>query len=278
MAKYTKVQWQTGMEVTPQVFINADNFQIEQQNIIRRIQVMPCYGLLPESSFNMDISISGNILTITNLVMQAITQQGEIIDMNEQGKEPQKIDLSSYSGETLYIALHYNDAACAEKDTFCVTTDPKKEKSAVVMAKISSNIIDFSYIPPCISINSHQKLVESFEEIRKLTQTIVSQAKEQEKYKPLFLPLSLLELELNAYSAFETPLDLFLMIQKLAHIFKSIIYEVPENTAILLDKTYCHTELYDMIRLLLDSLCELEELSKAPIEAPKIQKIQIAVK
>jgi hypothetical protein len=181
-------------------------------------------------------------------------------------------------GSESYIAVNYNDPVCPEKDTFCITADPNEETSAVVIAKISGNVLDFDYVPPCISINSHHKLLESFEEIRQKTENIVTQIEAQERYKSIFLPFSLYELELKSYSAFEMPADLFLIIKKLAFIFKLNVNEIPEKMGILLNETYCHTEIYNMICLLLDSLCEIEEMTIAPVEAPKIQRIQIAVK
>jgi len=279
MAKYNKINWQKGMEITPQVLINADNFQIEQQNIIRRLQVMPCYGLLPESIFNADISTDGNMLSVSNLVIQAVTPQGEIIDINEQGKEPHRLDLNQYTrGSQFYVALNYNDPVCPEKDTFFVTGEANQKTSAVVIAKISDNIVSLNYIPPCVFINSHHKLLEIFEGIRQKTENIITQIKNQDRYKSTFLPLSLLEFDLKNYSAFETPSDLFSIVKKFVSIFKLNITEIPEKTGILLNETYCHTEIYDRICLLLDSLCEIEEITKAPVEGPKIQKIQIAVK
>jgi hypothetical protein len=274
MAKYNKTNWQTGMEITHEVLINADNFQIEQQNIIRRLQVMPCYGLLPESIFNADLRIDSNVLSIKNLQIQAISPQGELVDMDEQGKEAHRVDLSQYAGDwQAYIALYSNDA---ENVQFCITTDP--QTTAAIIGKISDNIVSSNYIPPCISINSHYKLLESFEEIKQITENIITQISGQERYKSIFLPFSLLALELKSYSAFETPADLFLVVKKLATVFKSTIAQIPENMEILLNQTYYHTEIYDIIYLLLNTLCEMEELTKAPAEAPKIQKIQIAVK
>jgi len=274
MAKYNKINWQTGMEVTAQVLTEADNFQMEQQNIIRRLQVMPCYGLLPESTFNADMSINGNLLSINNLVIHAITPQGEMMDINEQGKEAHNLDLNQ-RGSQLYVALNYSDNLT--KDSFCITTDSNPQTS-VAIAKISDNIISFNYIPPCIAINSHYKLLEIFEEIRQKIGNIISQIGGQDRYKSMFLTLSLLGFELKNYSAFETPADLFSTVQKFVSIFKLTTAELPEKTELLLNTTYCHTEIYDRICLLLDSLCELEEVTKAPVEGPKIQKIQIAVK
>ena len=277
MAKYNRINWQTGMEVTPEVLIDSDNFQIEQQNIIGRLRAMPYYGLLPESDFNADIRMNGNHLSITNLVIQAITSQGEIIDINGQNEE-YKIDLSQYNDSTLYVALNYNDTAFPEKDTFCVTADPAEETSAVVIAKISDNIVDTNYIPPCVSINSHSRLLENFEDIKQKIEYIMTQVEGQDRYKSIFLHLLLLELELKNYSAFETPANLFLAVKKMASIFKFTVNDVPGNIERLSDEIYCHTEIYDMIYVLLDALCEMEEMTQAPIEAPKIQKIQIAVK
>jgi len=209
MAKYKRKDWHEGMSVTHQDFIDADNFHIEQQNTTRRLQVMPCYGLLSEGAFNED-----------DIPKQFITPTGELIDFNEQEVE--------YIGD----------------------------------------------IPPCISINSHKDLLQKFDEIKKKTTEIIIEIKGQEKYKPIVLPLSLLELELKNYSTFETPADLVLTVKKMALIFKSNTVETPEKTENLLNEAYCHTEIEKIISLSLNALCEIAETVKKP--EPKIPKIKIA--
>lgn len=205
MNKYNKIDWKTGMEITPQVLIDADNFHIEQQNLIRRLQVMPCYGLLPESAYNQE-----------DAPKQFITPTGELEDFNEQ---------CQYTGD----------------------------------------------IPPCMAINSHQELENRFEHIKQQVKTIVTQIKESGGYNAMFFPFSLLELELKNYSTFETPAELFLIIKKTVFIAKFNIKEPMEKTETLLDKTYCHTKIDEMIRLLQDSLCEIEEKTKV-VEAPIIEE------
>ncbi|MDR1553540.1 MAG: type VI secretion system baseplate subunit TssK [Prevotellaceae bacterium] len=298
MNNYKRINWQTGMEITPQVLIDADNFQIEQQNTIRRLQVMPCYGLLPESVFNAEIRIEGNILLINNLIIQAITPQGELIDINEQGKEYAQFDLSQYrQNAQLYINLNYSDLNYSDsmnpnRETLCITPDfnrsSRKDFALMPIAKINNDILDHSYIPPCISINSHQKLWQKFNEIREKISNLLTEIKEQEKYKPILWPLSLLELELNNhsetgnYSELMTPSNLFLLIKKIALHFKLNNSETLEKTEKLLNATYCHTEIYNVMALILDSLCELEEMVKMPIiveeTKPQLKRIQIAVK
>ncbi|MCL2417499.1 MAG: hypothetical protein FWD02_06155 [Bacteroidales bacterium] len=208
MAKYNRKDWHEGMLVTHQDFIDTDSFHVEQQNTIRRLQVMPCYGLLSESAFNED-----------DASKQFITPAGQLIEFDEQDVE--------YTGN----------------------------------------------IPPCISINSHKDLLQKFDEIKQKTAEIIIEIKEQEKYKPILLPFSLLELELKNYSTFETPMDLFLTVKKNALVLKSNIIETLEKTEVLLNETYCHTEIDKMISLLLDALCEIEQIVKKPIVAgpPKIK-------
>ena len=214
MTKYNRINWQTGMEITPQVLIDADNFQIERQNIIRCLQVMPCYGLLPESIFNED-----------NTHRQFITPTGELINFNEQDVK--------YTGN----------------------------------------------IPPCISINSHQNLLQKFNEIKESTNHILTEIKEQEKYKALLLPLSLLQLELDSYSTYETPVDLFLLVKKFALHFKLNNSELTELTEKMINTEYCHTEIDKIFNFIIECLNNLEIILKAPEiiieEVPKIQKIRI---
>jgi len=248
MNTHNRIHWQTGMEITPQVLTDADNFHIEQRNLIRRLQVMPCYGLLPESDFNADISIKGDTVIVKNLLIHAITSQGEQID-----KEYVEEDMSQYVKDSLL----YLD------NTF-----------AMPIAKINSQIVDCDYIPPCISINSNKKLLDIFAEICEKTSTIAEQIKEQEKYKPLLLPFLLLELELKNYSTFESPNTLFLLMKKIAMLCKLNIPETLENTELLCNEIYCHTDMYSVFSVVLGCLYELEEKTLEE-EKPKIQRIRI---
>ena len=272
MSKYNRINWQTGMEITPQVLTDADNFHIEQQNLIReqqnlirRLQVMPCYGLLPENNtFNVNVSIEGGRLVIKNLTIQAITPQGELID--EQGKEYVINDFNQNISE-LYITLPNFQVFENLDNNFCMP-----------IAKINNNYLDYNYILPCISINSNKKLLEIYDEICEKVSKIIEQIKEQikiqEKYKPIFLPLSLLELELKSYSKFESPAELFLLVKKVAMIFKTSEVLELENIEKLLNETYCHTNIHTIFSIVLECLRELEEktIKKARIV------IQIATK
>jgi len=189
-------KWESGMDLTPQDLIDSDDFHIEQQNISRFLQVMPCYGLLPESAYNKE----GESKLFIN-------KEGELIDFVT-------VKRNEYEGE----------------------------------------------IPPCIAINSHEKLKDSFEKIMKKIGNIVEQIKKQQpKYNSILLPILLLDLELKNYSMFETPKDLFLIIQKFVLIFKLNIDETLEKTQTLLDTKYRQNKIEEMINLLLESLCEIEE-------------------
>jgi len=250
MSKYNRINWQTGMEITPQVLIDADNFHIERQNFIWRLQVMPCYGLLPESNFQANISLEGDTLTIKNLVVNAITPQGELIEMNEHGRKYVINDLNQIIYQS-YIAL----------PNFQIVENPLDNTFCVPIAKINNNNnLDYNYIPPCVSINSNQNLVKIYVEICNITTIIMTQIKGQEKYKAISLPLSMLELELKNYSKFESPDQLFILVKKMALLFSETL-EI-ENIAKFLNETYCHTEIYKMFSIVLECLRELEVKTK----------------
>lgn len=249
MNKYNKIDWQTGMEITPQVLNDADNFHIEQRNLIRRLQVMPYYGLLPDSNCNADINFDGTTVIIRNLVIHAITPQGELIN-----KENAEEDVSGYIKDSLV----YLD------NTF-----------GMPIAKINNNMLDGDYIPPCISINSHRKLVDIYTEICEKITKIIEQIKEQqEKYKALFLPLSLLELELKNYSKFEAPEILFVFVKKIALLFNETL---ELESAGFINETYYHADIYATFDKALQCLRELEDTTKV-VEEVRPQRIKIGVK
>jgi hypothetical protein len=47
MQKRNKIFWSTGLEITPDTFIHADNYICSQHNLIRRLIADKCHGLLP---------------------------------------------------------------------------------------------------------------------------------------------------------------------------------------------------------------------------------------
>jgi len=90
MKNHRRIAWHDGMEVTHKTLLEADNLIDVRETAIRKITVLPAYGLLPDSGFQFNCSLNNQALTIHQLVCQAITPSGYVIDFDDN------IDISIY--------------------------------------------------------------------------------------------------------------------------------------------------------------------------------------
>ena len=82
-----KIFWSIGQEITPETFIQADNYICNQHNLIRRLIADKYYGLLPPGvTGDPSIMIKANLnrldLYIDRLVCYGITEAGYLISFD----------------------------------------------------------------------------------------------------------------------------------------------------------------------------------------------------
>ncbi|MDR0795085.1 MAG: hypothetical protein LBE79_03400, partial [Tannerella sp.] len=72
MQKINKIFWRIGQEITPETFIQADNYICSQHNLIRRLIANNNYGLLPQiepdtPSLTVKINLNNRDIYVENL-------------------------------------------------------------------------------------------------------------------------------------------------------------------------------------------------------------------
>jgi hypothetical protein len=280
------------MEITPEVLIEADNFHIEHQHIIRRLQAMPCYGVIPDSDFHAKITIENNVLSIWDLTCKAITPHGDYIDIDHYEEKVSLNTVSRTDLNSFYLVLKVNPyefsvynfeqthipyALPQYKFEICSTA--VKALQGVPIARIDFNpehniwLNDEEYIVPCMTICSSSKLKNKYDILSQKLDGVLDLFKKQAYNDPLSVTIALLEVELKNYSGFESSAELVLLLKKIVTVFtlhykeerKETYEEQFAKTETFLGTKYKHAEIADIIH---KGIACLDELEAAKVTAP----------
>jgi len=219
-----KIDWQTGMEITSQTFIEAENFQQFHDDLNRKLVSLRSYGLIPKVKFTLDSTIIDFTLTIEEICCEAITKNGTLLNLHEGGI----INLPSmYTGEYFVVAkikeqkhIEINEIPYLET---VYEYDLKQwadlsDGNLFPLLKIKKENEYWEkvvYIPPCIAISSCRELINNSEEIRTLFNEINDNIGRKKYNSYLMYAFSILSIELNSFTKNETPSELILLLKKI---------------------------------------------------------------
>ena len=246
MKNHRRIAWHDGMEITHKTFLEADTLIDIRETAIRKISVLPAFGLLPESDFQLNCSLNNQALTIHQLVCQAVTPLGYIIDFEDN------VDISVYLNDLsesryfLVVKASPSDLQAAKGKeillldsnySFDFKWEYEIEGDELPLAQIDRIegkwVKKEHFIPPVIAFRSHPLLKGILEQIQ--TEGHQMLVKLLEKFEPeknlsLIFTLKVLLMELKNITPSDTPQKLILLLKKLfLFIFACLPeYEKPE--------------------------------------------------
>lgn len=186
----TRFDWHTGMEITPDTFIEYDNMEYQYRVLLRKIIASKTYGLIPDMKKELDWFVENDNIIVNTLRFNALTHSGEIISVNMQQTElPIPFHQAS---DSFYIVVEMTQ----ETEEFVHNGVGKIRQKCIVTTKTidelkgrkSSNVIPFGkirlkheqyikdeqYIPPIITIESSPDLRELIDTINNNICDIIS--------------------------------------------------------------------------------------------------------
>ena len=278
---YNKIFWKRGLDITPEILIESDNYNTQQCNIIRKISTLQSYGILPETKFLVEPIIMNDILSIRNLNCSAITSQGYLIDIKNHISF-KDIKLYECTNEDHYVILKVYPYNIELVDNSLPYAQPKYDveiketrnaiDDGIPILKICRRNkcweIDWDYIPPSVSLCSHKKLIRKFEEIVNIINTISKKLADDEF---ISLQLRLLELELQNYSLFEFPFELVNALKKIMAIIELYFQKRLNRDELIqakefIEKKYNHNEIVIFLTLCMDCLETIKQkLEEEPV-------------
>lgn len=290
MENHLKIDWKTGLDITPEVFISSDNYHIADRNLLGHLLASNLYGVIPDETFYFEKRIDYDNVHISNLECVAVSKYGYIININSDNAFDKELDLSDADEDEHYVVLTVNPFvaipseyeegfACPEYDLALKSKNDTIEEGIPILKIFRDGSywgIDKDYIPPAMAINSVDKLIEKFNIIKNGISLIVDKLPEDYMF---YAHTLLLQFQLNSFSMQETPQELIKILKQFCHIFKAFLKTTKDidylpdlNT--FLEETYNHLEIGYLLQLGIKSL-ELinQKIDEKPAEV--LEEIKI---
>ena len=276
--KYNKLFWRTGQEITPETFIQSDNYICAQHNLIRQLIHRQYYGLLPVNDadtdmFSVNATLNGSEISIDQLCCNGITKEGYLISFdNDQLPSIAKqmpLSISKTPGiyfvvlriapfeQTLVEPVINEDVPLAlPVYGLDIKESTNIEGNELPILKIDNSeanpAIDRNYIPPCMAVCSYQPLVDQFEELKETLNTILSMIlKKKDQFQSLIYPVSFLLFDLEQFSKNASPGDLIQLLKKTVKTFEFFIKNASLNYAKAVNAPYCRDDIAPALQSLI---------------------------
>jgi hypothetical protein len=254
MNKDIRINWNVGMELTPEAFIHLENQLAEYRLLLRKVQASKLFGLIPDTAFKALVSLVGDTLSMAGLECHALLQHGRLVDLKREEGMTMKIQSAS---DRCYLAVwptdrerqyERDDVPFIENECQLGFLALEELPGTMPLAKLVQEDGAWKkqddYILPVMTMDDSPTLKEMAEAIRRLAKQIASH--EKFEYLKNCDMMKLLVEEMVCVEGSQHPKDFVVLCRRLARLLSYAIAEVPLD---LVDYNP-----YD-IQLFLNSVC-----------------------
>ena len=282
--EYKKIFWDTGLEITPDTFIQADHYLCAQHNLIRKLVNLHYYGLLPADdtdapSLTVNATLNGPEIAIEQLYCNGVTKDGHLIQFTNDQLRALKKQRLTITGHTsgCYVVLRVNSF----KHTLVEPVEnpetpfalPVYELDVKALANIAGNelpvlkidnsqyglIINWNYIPPCMAVRSYEKLMEQYRSLKQVATEIVSVMNgKKSQYQQVLYPVTLLLFDLEQFSLNTPPYYLVQLLKKTVMTIDFFVKSNEWRLTDVLNMPYLHDDISIILKSLLKSFQDIK--------------------
>lgn len=172
----SRIDWQNGMEVSPQTFIEFDENITKRQQIASRVANGNLFGIIPFTEFlNQGVFVK-NTLEIAQLSCMALLRSGQVLHIDQ----PFVVQIPMLYGEEYYLAGGFGEAKVGfDKETVpfvrpeyscgiytAQELDANYNLFPLMKFRVNSGVfsIDKDYIPPYLMLSSSVRFQEFTEQ------------------------------------------------------------------------------------------------------------------
>lgn len=179
-----RIDWQSGMEITPQTFIDMENNISENRLLVRKIIAATNFGVIPRTKFLVAHEIVNNTLMLKQINCDILLPSGQVVVL--ENSMPMQLDIPQKEEQVLYLTVELGEnIKTFKKDNIPhVANEIKIEfkllseiRNAVPLLKLMQvngvwSVFD-AFILPVMSVRSSVTLLEKLEELKQETQKII---------------------------------------------------------------------------------------------------------
>lgn len=179
-----RIDWQSGMEITPQTFIDMENNISENRMLVRKMIAATNFGVIPRTKFLIAQEIVNNTLMIKQLNCDILLPSGQVVVMEDN--TPMQLVIPQKDEQVLYLTVELGESikTFRKEDIPHVANEIKIEfrplseiRNAMPLLKLMQvngvwSVFD-PYILPVMSVRSSVTLLEKLDELKQETQKII---------------------------------------------------------------------------------------------------------
>ncbi len=180
-----RIDWQSGMEITPQTFIDMENNISENRLLVRKMIAATNFGVIPRTKFSINHEIANDTLVLKQMDCDLLMPSGQVVVIEMNGNVT--LNIPPKDVRELYLTVDVGDSVIPfVKDTIRHLANEYKLdlkalseiRGAVPLLKIvqaNGAWVDYApYIMPVMSVRSSVALLEKLDELKQEIQKIIN--------------------------------------------------------------------------------------------------------
>lgn len=191
MNKDIRIDWHSGMEITPQTFINLEEEMAEYRLLFQKTLSSRMFGIVPWEKFSCDVSVKDSIVYIKHLDGKILLPRGQMIIVSME--HAVEVRIPEVDIECLYLTIEplddsipfeLNGVPHLRQKLKIGLKDLKdmdngdKLKGLFPFAKLVKDQDEWSvydgYVPPCVAVRSSSVMMYLFDSVVKSVNKFVA--------------------------------------------------------------------------------------------------------
>lgn len=232
-----RIDWQSGMEITPQTFIDMENGIFENRLLVRKMIAATNFGVIPRTKFGLSYDLFNGTLLLKQVDCNLLMPSGQVAVVELNGNTGNTaINIPPKDVNELYLSLELGDNAVSFKkgEIPCLANEYKFElktlaeiRNAVPLLKIVQTNNTWAvynpYIMPVMSVRSSIVLLEKLDALKQDVMNIINH--EHANYLDDRVLVMLLLDQLTSFSVDESLRELVLLCKRVATALSYSVYK-----------------------------------------------------
>ena len=180
-----RIDWQSGMEITPQTFIDMENNISENRLLVRKMIAAKSFGIIPRTKFSISHELLGGVLTLKQITCNVLLPAGQVAVV--ETKAPITLTIPDKETNELYLTLEVGDHLVTfqrdgvphvvneYKFDFKALQDVKTQQPLLKLVQANENWSVYeNYVPPVMTVRTSVPLLENLDALKQSADKIVN--------------------------------------------------------------------------------------------------------
>ncbi len=180
-----RIDWQSGMEITPQTFIDMENNNAEYRMLVRKMIAAKNFGIIPRTKFSISPEVFNGTLLLKQMDCNVLLPTGQVVvvqmsntnvTLNIPPKDVAELFLTVELGDKVNNFVRGGIPIASNEIKFDIKS-LDEIKTAIPLLKLVQNDGNWSvydgYIMPVMTVRSSVKLLEKLDILKQSVQKIM---------------------------------------------------------------------------------------------------------